>query len=514
MAVGSLHLETANGYLITKEVSWLLLLDNADDLKILKEIWPNCSHDNIIISSRDPSAARYPSFNNSMKGIKLLPLPDLAGADLILSILRNSNADGDDNGEDDDDNDEFILVPHRDMGRHIDNRALSQKLAQQLGGLPLAIVQIANYMIEVRCDFQEVLEIYSDFRHRHTLLRQSLGDHQARQIRPLATVWEMSIRRIAEANQDSIHLLQLLTMFDCDGVPESLLDGNDVQRNSLDLTGLRYLRNKVDLLNTIRPLLQQSMVSKNKYRRDISMHRLVATMTQDRMTATDHQSRFDEAVELLYRVYPQVTVAKVGLNDQWPRCQLYLPQVMAVERCYRESSDSLLPRAHFATVLANACWFLFERGLIAQAMSILPSACSIGDATLGNDDLSLATIYRSLGGIQLDFGKPEDALTSFTKALDIQRNISDVISAHGYTAVALTYLCLGQYEPAKQNIEIAQEIRARYPDQSEGYKALTLDVYGMLESLRGEYNTSIKYIKEAITLYDDDQGVGNYLTAL
>jgi hypothetical protein len=67
------------------------------------------------------------------------------------------------------------------------------------------------------------------------------------------------------------------------------------------------------------------------------MHRLVGAITLAKLEAADHQTRFDEAVELIHRVYPKLTPSESYLSNHWSRLRLYLPHVLALERQYRES---------------------------------------------------------------------------------------------------------------------------------------------------------------------------------
>ncbi|KAK4947223.1 hypothetical protein LTR10_013995 [Elasticomyces elasticus] len=487
------------GWLTDRDVSWLLVLDNADDVSVLQNFWPTNPSGRCIVTSRDPTLPRYLSTSRSTKSLAVLPLSEHQGAGLMLNILNAPDG---------------LAPEHNQLLNTVpEDLELAKLLSKELGGLPLAIDQIANYARVVKCSLGDVSQIYADFKERSLLWQQDTSGDLTGHVRSLDTVWEMSISRIAKANPDATHLLQLLCMYDCDGVPQTLIDGTDEQRPGSNTPQLLFLRKKVQLLSATGALLRQSMINKDKAGSRISMHRLVAAITRQHMSHEDHQARFDEALELLFRVYPQMTPERVGLNDQWPRCRLYLPQVIALKHIYRESASPIIPRAHFAVVLANACWFLFEQGHLEEVMKLLPTATEVAEATSGNDDFAHSTVYRSLGGIQLDVGEPQEALRSFSRALALQRNVSEVVSAHGYTAVALAYLCQEDYDNAKKNLDTAQEIRSRHPGQSEGYRAMTLDVLGMLDSLRGRYQSALQYLEDAIALYDEDQGPGNYLTA-
>jgi tetratricopeptide (TPR) repeat protein len=490
-------------------VPWLLIFDNADDLKTLKDYWPVsnrgqkfCGH--IIMSSRDPASARYPIPTKDLKGVQLMPLQQDDGAGLLLSIVKVPADDASRSSSD-------------DGTKNTDEFLKARALVAKLGGLPLAISQIANYMLDTGCGLQDLLEIFVDYANRGTILEQDSGGLHMSYQHSLTTVWEMSMARIERADSQAIHLLQLLSVLDPDGIPITLLDGSGKQHEGVYIDGLAYLSNKARYLNAIKALTQQSMIYKSKSGGMLYMHRLLGEITRNKMTSEDRKGRFEEALELLYRVYPQLSIEKAMLNDQWPQCRLYTPQVRVLERHYRELEHPSEPNPRFVTVLANASWFLYEQGLLEQAMNLLPTAQQVGDQITEGDEFSMSTVHRALGGICGDMNDPQGALSHFLRQLHYLEKLGDADAlpvAHGYSNVALAELALQNYEAAMKNITKSQEIRSKYPGRAREAQALTYDVYGVTLSLRGAYDEAIDNIQKAMDLYDDEQGVGNYLSAL
>lgn len=333
----------------------------------------------------------------------------------------------------------------------------------------------------------------------------------------LKTVWDISMARIEKKNPNSGRLLQILSLFDPDGIPESLLDGSDRQFEGKAAPIPEYLRKKLGYLNATKPLLQQSMIAKHKAQGTIYMHRLVGAITLRKIAPSDRQARFDEAVEFLYGVYPQLSEKKSSLNEDWAKCRLYVPQVFALEKYYRESESPLIPRAEFATVLANAAWFLFEQGLPSQSMQLLPSARAVGEATMTGNEFAVSMIYRCTGGIYLDINKAQAAFDNFYRQMRGMEDLGpdhELAVAAGLSNCALAEMSTGDYKESRDYLTRAQDIRSKYPGQAESYVALTLDVCGILDGMEGRYDDAIKNIKAAIELYDKELGVGNHFTAL
>lgn len=114
---------------------WLLIFDNADDLDVVIDYLPLSGNGSVLVTSRDPLAKTQTRFRTT-DGIDLDPFPrDEAG-----TLLRTLT------GYDKDDSD----------------IALSQEISKKLGGLPLAITQIAVTITRRDLTFQEFLQLFEN----------------------------------------------------------------------------------------------------------------------------------------------------------------------------------------------------------------------------------------------------------------------------------------------------------------------------------------------------------------
>jgi len=165
-------------------------------------------------------------------------------------------------------------------------------------------------------------------------------------------------------------------------------------------------------------------------------------------------------------------------------------------------------------LLSNACWFLFEQGLLGQSMQMLSTALAVGEATQPESRFALSNVHRAFGGILLDLNKPDDALTHFSKILELGRHTSELATAKGLVNVALVELSLEQTAAAKEKIAEAEEIYSRHPKEAEGYRAIMLDVSGLAEAQAGDLQKGIQRVRQAIALYDKNAGPRNYWSAL
>jgi len=392
-------------------------------------------------------------------------------------------------------------------------------------------------MLDTGCSLEDFVEIFSNAEDRAEVMKVEPETPNLAYSHSLQTVWQISLKRIQEVNKDASRLLEIMAFFDPDGIPDTLLCSRTVDKASkAEFPQLDFLSNGVKLLNATKPLLQQSLVTKDqisapppshpqprsqthkvaqpKYK--ITMHRLVSSMTINNLDDDGRQERFDEALELIYRIYPRLSATRASLSDVWSTCRLYLPHVLALERAYRQSNGEIEPRAKFATVLANASWFLFEQSLPGQAMEILPTALEVGEATQEGNEHAVSTIYRTYGAIYLDANRNQEAFTNFQNQLRVLSSAygpDDIAASHGYNNVALGYAALGKFDEAAQNYQKAMDIRSKDPQAAKGYQAMTLINLGVLEGLQKNYEKAFSMLNEGIGMYNELLGDGNYLTA-
>ena len=166
---------------------WLVIFDNADELDILKQVWPVGGRGSILITTRDPSVSQW----TTAQGIDVQPFDDPIGTKALLERVGLKNASATDEMN-------ALLI------------------TQALGGLPLAINQIGGFIAQRRLPLQDFLPLYEKNSSKINARKPSLGFYD----RTLSTVWEMAISKLSG---DDRRLLNLLPFFYPDKISESIL---------------------------------------------------------------------------------------------------------------------------------------------------------------------------------------------------------------------------------------------------------------------------------------------------
>lgn len=131
---------------IAVDATWLVVFDNADDPQILPDYWPIQGNGSVLITSRDPLSKDI--FANEPSGVDLEPLGNREGAMLLKKLTSEE-----------------------------DSEHVAENIAEILGGLPLAITQMAGVIRRQELKLSEFLDSYSDV-SEHALLfgPESLSD--------------------------------------------------------------------------------------------------------------------------------------------------------------------------------------------------------------------------------------------------------------------------------------------------------------------------------------------------
>lgn len=172
----------------SSDASWLLIFDNVDDPMILADYWPQGAG-SILITSRDPLAKNM--FTSRPSGMDLGPLTK----EDSLSLFNHLTA--------------AFSEPEEETAR---------KISEALGGVPLAISQMAGVIRRQDLTLSEFLELYMDHEEHASLYETKFDTNVVTYRHSLSTVWAFE-----KLKPQSRQLLELISFLDPDDVGEDLL---------------------------------------------------------------------------------------------------------------------------------------------------------------------------------------------------------------------------------------------------------------------------------------------------
>ncbi|CAI7656962.1 unnamed protein product [Penicillium viridicatum] len=207
----------------SSEATWLLIFDNADDPMIRTDYWPQGSG-SILVTSRDPSSKDM--FTRRPSGLDLGPLSQQDSLSLFNHLTTTSNE------------------PEVDAARQI---------SDTLGGIPLAISQMAGIIRRQDLKLSEFLELYMDHEEHASLYGTKFDTNLVPYRHTLSTVWAFG-----KLKPQSQQLLELISFLDPDSIGEDLLEASvGILSEGTPFKKSNYIEARTDLL-------QSSLVQRDK----------------------------------------------------------------------------------------------------------------------------------------------------------------------------------------------------------------------------------------------------------
>jgi len=344
---------------LSEQRGWLLLLDNADELSLVRDLLPvHAGH--ILLTTRAHAMGRM------AHRIELETMEPEEGAQLLLQRAG-------------------LLATGAPLTAASEaDRVIARKIVQELGGLPLALDQAGAYIEETNCSLSRYLSLYQT--RRASLLKRRGGlvaDHPE----PVATTWSLSFERVEQTNQLASELLRFCAFLYPEDIPEELITENAAQLGPvLQAIGTEPLA----LDDAIAALLNYSLLRRTPEKGTLSVHRLVQAVLKDDMESAT-QRRWAERVVLAVNCsFPQIAV------ETWPVCQMYLPHAL---ECAEHIAQWDLAMAEAASLLLQAGYYLDNRGQYEQAEPLSRRALTTRERVLGPehpDTVRTREIYTNL----------------------------------------------------------------------------------------------------------------------
>lgn len=316
------------------------------------DILPESSNGSVLVTSRNREAA-FELIGDDDNIIKVKPMSERNALGLFRTKLNSE------------DNEDELL----DLLRH-------------LNYMPLAISQAAAY-VRQRAPLVTVSKYLEQFRRseedQKSLLKKAIRDRRrdpSASNSVLAT-WQISFDYIRAAQPSAATLLSLMSFFDPQGIPESLLrnrsqsEDNCESQNQLDRDKEREsgeasreksmldFRKDDGFKEDVQVLRDYSFISIDT-NQSFEMHALVQLAMREWLDA-------NEQLELCKQQYVKIlsTAFPSGDHKNWSRCQRLFPHVKSAITQLPKRKDSL---NEWASVMYKAAEYVMRKGDAAEAL--------------------------------------------------------------------------------------------------------------------------------------------------
>ena len=274
---------------LRREESWLLVIDNLDDITIVDGFLPeNGPKNHTLITTRNPNSEGIPA-----EGLEV-PLFDHEEAITLLSVRSKIN-----------------IPPHSSEMEQ------AKMIIKDLQSLPLAIEQAAAHIRVVTGDFTAYLEEY----HKdHRGINQWVPPGNKQYPYSVAKTFSISFDVVKRNNPQAANLLRLLSYLNPDGILlEFLAAGADALESDLR----KVISVPSELAKALLELETFSLIKWDRRSKIISLHRLVQTVIIDEMTCNEITLTVAEIVHLMDKSFPTDVT-----NETRSLCRRYQGQVL------------------------------------------------------------------------------------------------------------------------------------------------------------------------------------------
>jgi tetratricopeptide (TPR) repeat protein len=464
---------------LASHTRWLLLLDNADDLALVRDYLPTAGRGHTLLTTRASNMGRL------ARPIEVDTLDTELGA---LLLLRRT----------------YRLVfdaPLEQAQEH--ERAIAMQISKELGGLPLALDQAGAYIEETQCSLSDYLSLYRS--QRAALLTERGGlvpDHPE----PVATTWSLSFQQVEQRSPAAADLLRVCAFLHPDAIPEEFITEGATELGSNLQT---VSQNPLALNQAIGVLLSYSLVKRKTEERLLSVHRLVQAVLKDDMDASTFHLWAERAVQ--------------AVNDALPKDVAYLTYT-GYKRCLPHAQECarLIEQEHLSSYAARRLLnhtgiYLSEHARYAEAEAFYQQSLCIMEDVLGSDHPDVAYPLNNLANLYAEQGKYAEAEPLYQRALHIDERAygSDHPNvAYELNNLANLYFEQGKYAEAEQLYQRALRIREQELGPDHPLTASPLHGLAILYTRQDNYAGVEPLYQRALHIWEQAFGPEHSLTKM
>jgi tetratricopeptide (TPR) repeat protein len=429
---------------------WLLVLDNVEDLALVREFAPVGADGYLLLTTRLHATGAI---------AQLVELKKMEPEEGALFLLRRAKVIAKDQSLD---------------AAGEDDRTLARQISTEMGGLPLALDQAGAFIEETPSTLAEYLALY---RAEGAALRARRGE-LARDHESVTITFSLAFARVAEANPAAAGLVRGCAFLAPEAIPEEVF----TQAGSEWGEPIAALAAKpLAWLAVLTAAGRFALIHRDARDKSLHMHRLVQEVVKDEMDAATRRVWAERVVQALNAVFPNPEF------QNWPQCERLLPHAKVAARLVE---DFDLGSVVAARLLNRSGYYLDDRAQYAEAEPLYCRSVAISAKMLGPDHLDTAASLNNLAVLYRDQGRYAEAEPLFRRALAIHEKALG--PDHPNTSanlgnLALLYCNQGRYADAEPLHFRALAIREKALGPDHPNTATSLNNLALLYDSQGRY---------------------------
>lgn len=496
---------------IEAQPRWVIVFDNADDLKLfgvveanrtdesLYKYIPQGSHGTVLWTSRNKKIQG--TLVGSTRGIMVPPMTRDEAKSLLIAASGDTSA--------------------------VEDTEIDQ-LLEELERLPLAVSQAGAYIRQTSTTIKEYLDRLMQGSKRWDLLEMNGFDRHRRPevSNSVLETWKISTARIREESELSYRILHVIAYLDSQDIPFELIMAAtqyDVGDNG---KAKEIPENEVEL--AVARLVEFSFLDVRREERDsqsYEMHKLVqeavryglrvqgqVEMAIDRTTTTGQNSAengeayySNMALQIVDAIFP------VSEKTSWAKCDKYMAHAIRVGE-WAEMSEK---KIETATLLAKVSAFLCDRGRWREREPVDLRVLDLRQGVFG--EMHPETIHNmaDLAGTYYEQGRYDEAEEICTKTLTFRKELlGDKHPGTTRSMHLLASICIEQNRYAEAEELFEQILTFQREALGEGHadSVWTLSRLARVYNWQGYHNKAKEIFKQALHCRQKEFGENHILT--
>jgi len=424
---------------------WLLLIDNADELNLIKDFLSKIKGSGqILISTRAQSTRPF-------------------AEPIEIEKMTDKEA--------------FKFLEKR-TGLAIDQHA--KELVKLLDNLPLALDQAAAYLQGGK-SFKRYIEIYQS-RQLDLLKRRGKTSYSEDHPDPIAITWLVSFEKVKE-NPLASQILNSCAFLYPDGITQEIFDEFD----------------PLEYDDAIDAILNYSLLKRDDQKGLLFMHRLVQTVLRAQLSQEEQHQIATDTVKLVLAGCPNDEkdfTAWLNRNNEW---------LLNAREAEHWINRFQLQFKEVGELLNDMGYYLEKIAQYEQALPLYLRALEILEKVLGKEHPDVATSLNNLAMLYNSQGKYEEALPLYLRALEIWEKVLG--KEHPNVATSLNNLALlyddqGKYEEALPLYLRALEIFEKALGKEHPLVATSLNNLAELYRNQGKYEEALPLHLRALEIWE------------
>lgn len=415
---------------IERQQTWLLVLDNVDDVRLFLKGFsqPNTGE----VSASGPELFRF--IPKCARGAVLWTSRDKDIIGTLVDVDRGVHVGQMTHSE------SLSLLRRLNQSTHEGNSSEAEdKLLRLLGDLPLAIVQAASYIRKTGGSVEEYLtKLKSSEERQSRLLGKEFIDRHRKSETPNSVMqtWLISMEQMACESKDGETILRTAAFWDNQGLPFELLraalgpdaDEDNVTEAISRLEDFSFLQRR-----------RTEIRSSPTY----DMHRLVQLAIRNSLDTSQKEFFSGCALRIIANIFPD------GFYPVWDKCKIYLPHALKAAE-WPEAENF---RENIYKLLYNVSSYFYWQGQFTEAVELQLRVLAIREEGGQKEDPATLRIMSRLGANYRQLGQFERGEELLLRTLDLQKKV--IGERHPDTLTTMSYIAT-VYQYQRRLIEAEQ----------------------------------------------------------